>query len=511
MTRLLYALCCVVVLCSSLFVSAQWCGTPPLQGDALQRLRGYQQTIQRGEATSRTNTVRYIPIKVWLVANTDGSEQYPVPEAFMRVCELNQQYAQTNMQFYLADNNFRVIKNTTWNTTSPAQSSIMPGFNRAIDTFNMYIVKNAVNGGNVPLCGYYSPGPNGAEAVFITKESGCFGGSSTTLMHEAGHYFSLPHTFSGWEGTSYQCGTTAPLSVNSVQVEKADGSNCTTSGDGFCDTPADYLSERWNCDQYGQSTCTLVDPTGTSFHADGQNSMSYSQDVCVTKFTPNQIAAMHLDLDQRELSTETKRKLTHDFTPPTPTGDFALFNPGENEVVPYDIVTFDWADATNATGYYLEISKSSAFFPFSLVYSGLYNTSNAVLTNVLQPNSTYYLRVRAYNKRDLCAPFKIRTFQTSSDIVGVQNITAVQQLTLAPNPVSIHTPLTVLYTATDNKNATIRLYDYTGRTLYTLSATLHKGSNTIQIPTDHLTAGVYMLQIAAADGGSIQRKFVVTQ
>ena len=49
--------------------------------------------------------------------------------------------------------------------------------------------------------------------------------NGSTIIHEFGHYFSLFHTH-------------GPTN-SAITTELVDGSNCTTSGDELCDTPAD--------------------------------------------------------------------------------------------------------------------------------------------------------------------------------------------------------------------------------------------------------------------------------
>ncbi|MBL4654232.1 MAG: T9SS type A sorting domain-containing protein, partial [Bacteroidia bacterium] len=127
------------------------------------------------------------------------------------------------------------------------------------------------------LCGYFSWG---GDAVVIANGCGLPGG--TTITHELGHYFYLPHTFSGWEGYDPN-GTDEPW-----EVEFVDGSNCTEAGDNFCDTPADFVSDRWSC-PYGFDR---LDPNGDPFHPDSSLYMSYASDACTDRFSTEQIAAM---------------------------------------------------------------------------------------------------------------------------------------------------------------------------------------------------------------------------
>ena len=91
------------------------------------------------------------------------------------------------------------------------------------------------------------------------------GGGAGTLVHEMGHYWGLEHTFEG-NGT-----------------ELADGSNCETEGDGFCDTPGDpYVpftpSSEWETDCIFDWMGT--DANGDFYDPDVGNIMSYYDCAC---------------------------------------------------------------------------------------------------------------------------------------------------------------------------------------------------------------------------------------
>ena len=86
-----------------------------------------------------------------------------------------------------------------------------------------------------------------------------------TLTHEVGHYLGLFHTFQGG------CGSSA----------------CYSSGDLICDTNSES-GPNFSCAGGNPSTCGSTDPI--------DNYMDYSDDVCMEKFTGEQVNRMRCSL-----------------------------------------------------------------------------------------------------------------------------------------------------------------------------------------------------------------------
>lgn len=94
------------------------------------------------------------------------------------------------------------------------------------------------------------------------------------LAHELGHFFGLIHTFGGslW---------------GQLTSELVDGSNCETSGDWICDTPADPYPHGFTVNSC-QYTGTVVDANGDLYTPDTENIMSYYPFPCTNHFTVGQ-------------------------------------------------------------------------------------------------------------------------------------------------------------------------------------------------------------------------------
>lgn len=91
-----------------------------------------------------------------------------------------------------------------------------------------------------------------------------------TATHEVGHFLGLEHTFNGGCSSASQPG-------------------CYTSGDLICDTAPEQSPNYGNCSGANPNTCGDIDPV--------ENYMDYSDDACMTKFSPEQMRRMRCTLE----------------------------------------------------------------------------------------------------------------------------------------------------------------------------------------------------------------------
>ncbi len=131
-----------------------------------------------------------------------------------------------------------------------------------------------------------------------------------TLTHEIGHYFGLFHTFNG-------CGT-------------ASSPGCYSTGDRICDTaPEDSPTE--GC-PVGQMKCGDPDPV--------DNYMNYTDDLCMERFTPEQINRMRCTLKNYRGTLYPTVSVTANISAP----QFLMTCPQGDNVAAKYVVTVDFED-----------------------------------------------------------------------------------------------------------------------------------------------------------------------
>ncbi len=437
-----------------------------------------------GEFSTKNNDdILWVPMTIHLVSPTNGSTSYNEKDLGIALCQLNEDFINTNIQFYLSS--IRYINNDTYFDHTFQQGFQMMNSNNVPGTANSYLVSSPA--GN---CGYFSPS-GGAVALAYN----CTGQFSHTWAHEMGHYFSLPHTFRGWEGEDYEAGDIAPNSVNGILVEKSeDKDNCDNQADRFCDTPVDYLSFRWNCTGDQESPVIQTDPDSIEFRSDGTYFMSYSNDACMDKFSSQQMDAMSANLENTK-----PQQIDHEYIPVELELDqiFGTF-PINDEVVTDDDVLLEWeAGDQNVIGYFVEVSK---FIGFQFTDYEVFVTEPSFMAYDLQNNKTYYWRITPVSQQTFCNnTFEPYTFQTSF-VTSNEEISKDQNITISPNPNQGR----FILTSEEQINGNIRIFSTTNQMVYNGKASHLKS---LDINLD-VPSGLYILQIEQ-EGKKINKKFIV--
>lgn len=481
----------VLFLLFSLLSVATYAQEPNYCGTKAEKTEWFKQYIKNRETLKDrgANTI-YMPMTVSVLTNDDGSGSYDLGRVLDEICQLNIDYQPVGVYFYL-DTSVRYIANKAWNNHKDYSLSFDIYKNNRPKTVNTYYGNDAA--GN---CGYDFPG----TGIILRKS--CMGPGSHTWAHEMGHELSLPHTFSGWEGETYSTSKPTPEEVNDWPVELVDKSNCKTSGDQFCDTPPDYLSYRWNCNSSNQSTFELTDPKGQKFRVDGTNYMSYPQDVCMGKFSQEQIAAM-----RENAMTEKLEFIKSALTINEITDTAALISPTRGSSVKIEDAVVSWSKVPNATNYYVEVSRGKSFAAYILRQN---TTDTFVVLPKLIAGNQYIWRVRPYNFTKTCkidnkVRFSVFFTEAASNTLDVNDLANVQ---IYPNPSQAGNQLFVKINANHEGNINLSLLDMNGRILLQQKTLVTEGENELNLAVPNLSSGVYLLQISAPIG-NIQKKVIV--
>ncbi|MEM7102691.1 MAG: T9SS type A sorting domain-containing protein [Bacteroidota bacterium] len=454
---------------------------------------------------TKSGDISYVPITIHLVANTAGNGRIDEQPVLDNLCRLNVEFLDVGLQFYMPGE-FNYIDNDA--IYGGSASSFVIALNSVPGTINTFVGNQIPSQGGGITLGYYSPA---GDYLHLAKTA--IGGFETTnsfvFSHEMGHFFSMPHTFDGWDGsTVYVPGTPAPGSISGPSgtwaVEKAartgPDANCDTAADTFCDTPPDYrFGFGWNGPPCLYNANAL-DPLGVPVFPQENNQMSYFFGCQERQFTDEQSAVMLADYAGRT------------FNDGTPDGDIDqdanLVSP-VNTTVLFQNVVFDWDPVPNATKYLLEINRNSNFNP-SFVVEEVYLTTNTYTSTLLSNNQTYYWRVKPMNNYDFCQGFSSTgTFMTGTP-TSVNEIPGLSGFSVRPNPVSTNSNLQIMASSEVSKEVNLNLYNIHGQRIYTSIEQLSQGVNVYNINTGEVANGVYLLTIENSEGVA-RKKVIVTK
>ena len=447
---------------------SSFCGTSlKTQEASLHSMRGIHQFGFRG--------IHNIPVQIHMVLNDNGGGDLGLLKLRESICTLNQDFESTGFQFYM-ETEINYIKSSKYNEHNYDDGlEMIRNYNGPI-VITVYILGSPA--GN---CGYFT---YQGDAVALSKS--CLGKNSHTWAHEFGHYFSLPHTFFGWEGIDYNAGKPTADYQNQVftQIENTDRRNCLSQADNFCDTPPDYISNRWSCNDSDSSSLLQKDVNGQPFRSDGSLFMSYAIDNCMSRFSDEQKFAMQNNL--ANLRTDLDRAVT---IRSISTFDNGLSYPSDSSTTSTK-VRFSWNPVTNADGYVFQLSRNQ---PFTVLIRNLSTVNSSIEVDSLVEGKRYFWRVIPFSKMDFCTEGSVSfTFEVNS-FTSVGNVKESKDVNIFPNPARIGQNI-YLDKFNDNEKSNIRFFSEFGKDLTEVTV---KNTNIINtyIQTEALQPGVYFIQI----------------
>jgi|GEM_PF-752802 len=476
---------------------SQWCGTQFTEAQ-MDRVQSVTERYMNG-TLNKSNPTYDIPITLHNIRNSDGSGGVDMLKAFDVFCEVIDFFAEYGINLYIKE--IKTHDNSGWtndpngNNTWGAIRLLTIGPSGRNNTINIYNFKELYNEQyDVYLCGYFT---GVYDVIALSSDSGCF--TMETIVHEIGHYFSLPHTFFGFEGLGSNCNSQVSMG------EKVDGSNCATAADRICDTPPDNNADRIPCP--GGMGCQMYDRDGVAFRPDVTNIMSYFADQCLTKFTEGQHTVMHNNITQY-------RTDLLELTPPSNLDAVTevpqLLHPGQDDVRPYDVVTFQWSSVDNADSYYFEISRNSNFSSLFHVESATVATTSYISTE-LNPNQTYHWRVIPFNNARPCLSDDITasgSFSTNDIAIDVEDVEGLESFDIFPNPVSNNQPVIVTLQSKESMKGDLEMYNVNGQLIHNQDIQVAASLNSYSLDVQDLPAGLYVIHLEFEEG-TVQKKLII--
>lgn len=457
----------------------------------------------------RSDDIYYMPLKIHLIARSDGSGRVSETDVISQMCILNNNYEPFNIQFFLKDGSINKINNTSAYNNASAAPAILFGHkdDRAI---NVYFAGTATeSGAGGFVLGFYTP----QWDWIVCRNDQVL--ATLTLSHEIGHFLSLQHTFVGWEPDPWReevhgNPVTQVLAPDMFHlVELANGSNCNNAADRICDTPPDYnFGLLWDSDcppfdlEVLDRNNDLVEPMQNNF-------MSYFFGCGSYEFSPTQVDVMISDF-----LSSNRDFLRDGFGTPTSgiiTEDPDAISPehtGESDY--FDEVRLEWSVVDNATLYYLEVAYLPVFTEESIIESRFVFENEYTLTD-LAPNALVYWRVRPLNDTYYCAgrssTFRFRTSEIPVSVDGIEK--PQFSFKLAENPSTIgNTPSLIIQNEIGTRDFVINVFSIDGKLIHSEQTRILNGSHKFRTNADGLKPGMYYVQLISEQINLVEQLIV---
>lgn len=456
----------------------------------------------------------YVPIRFHMTANDDGTGRIKAAKVLDQMAVLIDAYKELGMYLYIDDASFDYLNSTSiYNKPGNFVNTIIG--KKDPNAVNIFITENANppgsdNDAGVVL-GFYSP--NGDYIIIRNND---VLNATSSLTHELGHFFQLPHTFFGWEnvyafyGWVSSQGQVEPWDVDQFNgmytnntaggsneiAEVMNQSNCTFSADRICDTPPDYNFG------FGAGNCVwnngLRDKNGDVIDPMENNIMSYFGDCAEYQFTEGQVAVMSANFN-----SNSRQHLRTGYIPDTTeiVSNHELISPGNGEKLTYyNDIRLDWTDAEGASNYLVSINTSQGDF------NEYYVTESELYFEELEPNVLYFWDVQPFNEGYTKAESK-SSFFTAGDLTSVKESELIQNVSVFPNPGNVGQDINIALSMEKSTDVSISLIDITGKVVSTDSRNLSQGDNSIRL-NSVTSSGIYILKLDTEDG-SIHKKVVI--
>lgn len=472
--------------------NSNFCRQSPADVAAL-RARLDQNLAQLPTAADRSTV--FVPIRFHLVGDAAGKNRWSHRRVLDLLCEINRDFAQAGIQFFLSEENGSIFNENLSNDLAfnlPESATPILEAARSQKAVNAFIVKELGTPGL--LLGYYSFAHD--WLVFSHDIDDL---DFAAAAHELGHFFSLLHTFHGFDlfFGQIQPNVVPPFNIGGQPLELMDGSNCHLAADQLCDTPPDYGVP--TVSQGCQSVPNILDPNGVPIDPMENNMMAAYAKCADYDFTKQQIEAMLADL-----ATPPRNYLKNTFQPPATSlvvPSDLLVAPAQNEKIEiFDHVELDWKSVAGATHYLVEVSFLQNF-PDVTTQSWIV-TEDFLTVNSLQKNRKYHWRVRPFNHSATCEVQQTGTFSTGQTSGSTQFLGNENRVSVFPNPLSGTENLHLRFDFAQAEDLQVEVSDAAGRLAFSKKMEVQGGVSSDELPATSLPEGLFLLKILGARGGS---------
>lgn len=485
-------------------LSEKGCGTPTFTSQDNQRR--IDNTAYNSIA-ERSAQIYYIPCKMHLFGDDDGTGYYTRQQLLLAYCELNEQFSDASIRFFIQGTNKYITGDQLHFIPSSYYFNGLYSDRSELYSFNTSNVCNAylLNQGNESFCGRSNlAGQFGG----IELLNSCMQYPTNTFSHEMGHWLDLPHTFDG---------TGCKECVNQ--------SNCKQCGDRFCDTPADYQDYSHGCNSTGPvDACGSGNPTTPNNHL----TMSYSNGCFPYYFSNQQIngnpgvaAGMRATL----LTNARKFLIDGNKNPLPPVVDTItvaqtlVYPLTSTDSLPYNYVMLTWNSVPNASLYHIMISKYSSFnnlvvdiFTADTFFIATPVTTLSNTMNKIDSFKVYYWKVKPFNPVYTCATYSgSKSFFAkgySPTYIGKDKFPYLNSIKVFPNPV-FDNHVKISLEANSSFEMQVSVYNVFGNLVKNANLSFQPGIDIQTLKLPELESGVYFLQLESEGGKYVQKLTVI--
>lgn len=500
-----------LALLSSSMLAQQPCGIDEHDIELItQRLLEHKQTLKEGYTPNKSGAMTYIPVKFHIVANSSGSLGIREEFVLRQLAELNDNYLDQDIQFYL-DSGFNYISNTAAFETPAQGAGLLTLRNNKLNgRVNIFVPQTASTGGGSigTVLGFYTPTND-----WIVVRQAELTNLTSTLTHEMGHFFGLLHPHSGWDAEVFDPAIHTPTPefspggrLTENQARTGSCANCNEAGDFLCDTPPDYnFGFGWPTCDYDLGT---LDPCGDLVDVQETNYMGYFGACDAYVFTNDQKDIMDVDIANRLNTNTLFSNLTPDTVEPVQ-GEIVVKTPPENGVsASSEAVFFSWEPVEGATDYIFEYSRTLGGFSGGSRVILTNGQSSILIEEPFLPNTTYQWRIYPYNQTSTGFGFSDPIFFTSGTVTSVAQLEEVDSFDIIPNLVSNQDEVLLNINSTESLDINVQLVDISGRMISNQSSNLVTGENNIDLSVSGLDNGVYFVKLQS-ETGIITKRFIV--